>query len=59
MIMLEEFEKIVTNFEHIETISTEEYIMKYVTPILTKLITQVAKMRPKNPINFLVNIYIY
>lgn len=54
MALLEEFEK-VTDFEHIEHLSSEEYLMKYVIPILTKLIVQVAKVRPKNPVHFLVN----
>jgi len=48
----------VTNFEYIESLSNEEYLMKYVTPILTKLIVQVAKVRPKNPVDFMVNITI-
>lgn len=54
MTLLEDFEK-VTNFEYIESLTNEEYLMKYVTPTLTKLIVQVAKVRPKNPVDFLVN----
>ncbi|KAL4098767.1 hypothetical protein QTP88_023306 [Uroleucon formosanum] len=50
--LLEDFRK-VTDFEYIESLSNEEYLMKYVTPILTKLIVQVAKVRPKNPVDFL------
>lgn len=60
MTLLEDFEK-VTDFENIESLSNEEYLIKYVTPTLTKLIVQIAKVRPKNPIDFLVNetIYLY
>lgn len=54
MTLLEDFEK-VTDFEYIESLTNEEYLMKYVTPTLTKLIVQVAKVRPKNPVDFLVN----
>lgn len=54
MTLLEEFEKI-SDFEHIEWLSSEEYLMKYVTPTLTKLIVQVAKVRPRNPVYYLVN----
>lgn len=53
MTLLEEFER-VTDFEHIENLSCEEYLMKYVTPTLTKLIVQVAKVRPQNPVDYLV-----
>ncbi|XP_025190270.1 adenylate kinase 7-like [Melanaphis sacchari] len=52
MTLLEDFEK-VTDFDCIESLSNEEYLMKYVTPTLTKLIVQVAKVRPKNPVDFL------
>ncbi|XP_060836838.1 adenylate kinase 7-like [Rhopalosiphum padi] len=52
MTLLEDFEK-VTDFEYLESLSNEEYLMKYVTPTLTKLIVQVAKVRPKNPVDFL------
>lgn len=52
MTLLEDFEK-VTDFEYIENLTNEEYLMKYVTPTLTKLIVQVAKVRPKNPVDFL------
>lgn len=54
MTLLEEFEK-VSDFEHIESLTNEEYLMKYVTPSLTKLIVQLAKVRPRNPVDFLVN----
>lgn len=57
MILLEEFER-VTDFEHIDGLASDEYLMKYITPTLTKLMVQVAKVRPKNPIDFLVNIII-
>lgn len=53
MTLLEELEK-VTDFEYIDSLSSEEYLMKYVTPTLTKLIVQVAKVRPKDPVDFLV-----
>lgn len=58
MILLEEFEKLITDFEQIEGLSTEEYLVKFVTPTLVKLIGQVAKMRPTNPVDFLVIIII-
>lgn len=54
MILLEEFEKL-TDFEYIDCLSSEEYLMKYITPTLIKLMVQVAKVRPKNPVDFLVN----
>lgn len=57
MTVLEEFER-VTDFQDTELLSSEEYLMKYVAPTLTKLIVQVAKVRPKNPIDFLV-IYVF
>ncbi|CAI6373493.1 unnamed protein product [Macrosiphum euphorbiae] len=50
--LLEDFRK-ATDFEYIESLSNEEYVMKYVTPNLTKLIVQVAKVRPKNPVDFM------
>ncbi|VVC36926.1 Dpy-30 motif [Cinara cedri] len=52
MTLLEEFERI-TDFGGIERLSCEEYLMKYVTSTLTKLIVQVAKVRPRNPVDFL------
>jgi len=55
MTLLEEFENIITNFEHIENLSAEKYLIKYVTPTLLELITKVAKVRPKNPVEFLVS----
>lgn len=57
MTVLEEFER-VSDFQDIELLSSEEYLMKYVAPTLTKLIVQVAKVRPKNPLDFLV-IYVF
>jgi len=54
MTLLEDFEK-VTDLEFTESLSNEEYLIKHVTPTLTKLIVQVAKVRPKNPVDFLVN----
>lgn len=55
MTCLEEFEKITANFEYARSQSSEEYLMQYVMPTLSKLISQVAKVRPKNPVDFLVS----
>ncbi|XP_015377663.1 PREDICTED: adenylate kinase 7-like, partial [Diuraphis noxia] len=52
MTLLEDFEKL-TDLEFTESLSNEEYLIKYVTPALTKLIVQVAKVRPNNPVDFL------
>lgn len=54
MLLLEEFEKI-SDFDLVESLSSDKYLMKHVTPILTKLIVKVAKVRPKDPIYFLVS----
>lgn len=53
MTLLEEFENMI-DFEHIDNLSSEEYLMKYVVPTLTKLTAQIAKLRPKNPVDFFV-----
>lgn len=53
---LEELENIITNFDNIENLSTEKYLTKYVTPTLSELFTQIAKVKPENPVEFLVNI---
>lgn len=56
MTMLEEFEKIVTDFEDIEHLSSDKYLTHCVTPTLTKLIVQMAQVRPSNPVDFLVSV---
>lgn len=53
MILIEEFGNLL-DFEHIGSLSREEYMMKYVSLQLSKLVVQVAKFKPKNAVGFLV-----
>lgn len=53
MILIEEFGNLL-DFEHIGSLSREEYMMKYVSHQLSKLVVQVAKFKPKNAVGFLV-----
>jgi len=54
MTLLDELEKI-TDFEHVDRLLTDEYLMRHVTPTLTKLLARVARVRPKNAVEFLVS----
>lgn len=53
MKLLEEFENTM-DFEHIQNLSSDEYLIKYVVTTLTKLTAQIAKLRPRNPVDFFV-----
>lgn len=57
MTLLEEFGHFL-DFERIESLSREEYLIKHVTPNLSKLLVQVAKSKPKNAVGFLVRLII-
>jgi hypothetical protein len=57
MKLLEEFGNLI-DFEHIESLSREEYLKKNVTINLSKLLAQVANLKPKNSVGFLVKTFI-
>jgi len=54
MTLLDELGK-VTDTDHVDRLLTDEYLMRHVTPTLTKLLARVAEVRPENAVEFLVN----